>query len=108
VALAGGVIERTAASHRFRHSLVRDALLDGLQAHRLLALHRRAAEAQRDGAVRLRRESVTNYCRLAMSAPLHRSCYRPPEPRRPLARTRTHRRSTLSARPSGTQPDRTG
>jgi AAA ATPase domain/Bacterial transcriptional activator domain len=44
-ALAGGVIERMAAGYRFRHSLVRDALLDGLPPHRLLPLHRRAAEA---------------------------------------------------------------
>jgi DNA-binding SARP family transcriptional activator len=47
-ALAGGVIERMAAGYRFRHSLVRDALLDGLPPHRLLPLHRRAAEALRD------------------------------------------------------------
>jgi DNA-binding SARP family transcriptional activator len=46
-ALAGGVIERMAAGYRFRHSLVRDALLDGLPPHRLLPLHRRAAEALR-------------------------------------------------------------
>jgi DNA-binding SARP family transcriptional activator len=45
--LAGGVIERMAAGYRFRHSLVRDALLDGLPPHRLLPLHRRAAEALR-------------------------------------------------------------
>ncbi|MFL6048036.1 MAG: ATP-binding protein [Propionibacteriaceae bacterium] len=44
-ALVGGVIERIAAGYRFRHSLVRDALLDGLPPHRLLPLHRRAAEA---------------------------------------------------------------
>jgi DNA-binding SARP family transcriptional activator len=46
-ALGGGVIERTAAGYRFQHSLVRDALLDGLPPHRLLPLHRRAAEALR-------------------------------------------------------------
>jgi DNA-binding SARP family transcriptional activator len=46
-ALAGGVIERTAAGYRFQHSLVRDALLDGLPPHQLLPLHRRAAEALR-------------------------------------------------------------
>ena len=46
-ALAGGVIERMAAGYRFQHSLVRDALLDGLPPHRLLPLHRRAAEALR-------------------------------------------------------------
>ena len=46
-ALAGGVIERMAAGYRFPHSLVRDALLDGLPPHRLLPLHRRAAEALR-------------------------------------------------------------
>jgi DNA-binding SARP family transcriptional activator/tetratricopeptide (TPR) repeat protein len=46
-ALVGGVIERVAAGYRFRHSLVRDALLDGLPPHRLLPLHRRAAEALR-------------------------------------------------------------
>ena len=44
-ALVGGVIERIAAGYRFRHSLVRDALLDGLPPHRLLPMHRRAAEA---------------------------------------------------------------
>jgi DNA-binding SARP family transcriptional activator len=47
-ALAGGVIERMTAGYRFQHSLVRDALLDGLPPHRLLPLHRRAAEALRD------------------------------------------------------------
>jgi DNA-binding SARP family transcriptional activator len=46
-ALAGGVIERIAAGYRFQHSLVRDALLDGLPPHRRLPLHRRAAEALR-------------------------------------------------------------
>jgi DNA-binding SARP family transcriptional activator len=46
-ALAGGVIERMTAGYRFQHSLVRDALLDGLPPHRLLPLHRRAAEALR-------------------------------------------------------------
>jgi DNA-binding SARP family transcriptional activator len=46
-ALAGGVIERMAAGYRFQHSLVRDALLDGLPPHQLLPLHRRAAEALR-------------------------------------------------------------
>jgi DNA-binding SARP family transcriptional activator/tetratricopeptide (TPR) repeat protein len=47
-ALAAGAVERTGAGYRFRHSLVRDALLDGLPPHRLLPLHRRAAEALRD------------------------------------------------------------
>jgi DNA-binding SARP family transcriptional activator len=46
-ALAGGVIERMAAGYRFQHSLIRDALLDGLPPHQLLPLHRRAAEALR-------------------------------------------------------------
>jgi DNA-binding SARP family transcriptional activator/tetratricopeptide (TPR) repeat protein len=44
-ALAAGAVERTGAGYRFRHSLVRDALLDGLPPHRLLPLHRQAAEA---------------------------------------------------------------
>jgi DNA-binding SARP family transcriptional activator len=44
-ALAAGAIERTGAGYRFRHSLVRDALLEGLPPHRLLPLHHRAAEA---------------------------------------------------------------
>jgi DNA-binding SARP family transcriptional activator/tetratricopeptide (TPR) repeat protein len=47
-ALAASAVERTGAGYRFRHSLVRDALLDGLPPHRLLPLHRRAAEALRD------------------------------------------------------------
>jgi DNA-binding SARP family transcriptional activator len=47
-ALAAGAVERTGAGYRFRHSLVRDALLDGLPPHRLLPLHRQAAEALRD------------------------------------------------------------
>ena len=47
-ALAAGAIERTGAGYRFRHSLVRDALLEGLPPHRLLPLHRRAAEALRE------------------------------------------------------------
>jgi DNA-binding SARP family transcriptional activator/tetratricopeptide (TPR) repeat protein len=46
-ALAVGAVERTGAGYRFRHSLVRDALLDGLPPHRLLPLHRRAAEGLR-------------------------------------------------------------
>jgi predicted ATPase len=79
-ALAGGVIERMAAGYRFQHSLVRDALLDGLPPHRLLPLHRRAAEALRGLSASPAR---------AMSALLHRSCCRPPEPRRPSARTAT-------------------
>jgi DNA-binding SARP family transcriptional activator/tetratricopeptide (TPR) repeat protein len=45
---AVGAIERTGAGYRFRHSLVRDALLDGLPPHRLLPLHREAAKALRD------------------------------------------------------------
>jgi DNA-binding SARP family transcriptional activator/tetratricopeptide (TPR) repeat protein len=45
--LAAGAIERTTAGYRFRHSLVRDVLLDGLPPHRLLPLHRQAAEALR-------------------------------------------------------------
>jgi DNA-binding SARP family transcriptional activator len=46
-ALVAGAVERTRAGFRFRHSLVRDALLDGLPPHRLRALHRRAAKALR-------------------------------------------------------------
>jgi DNA-binding SARP family transcriptional activator/tetratricopeptide (TPR) repeat protein len=46
-ALAVGAVERTGAGYRFRHSLVRDALLDGLPPHRLLPLHRHAAEGLR-------------------------------------------------------------
>ncbi|TCC55301.1 SARP family transcriptional regulator [Kribbella pittospori] len=45
--LAAGAIEQTSAGYRFRHSLVRDALLDGLPPHRLLPLHRHAAEVLR-------------------------------------------------------------
>jgi DNA-binding SARP family transcriptional activator/tetratricopeptide (TPR) repeat protein len=47
-ALAEGAIERTGAGYRFRHSLVREALLEGLPPHRLQPLHRRAAEALGD------------------------------------------------------------
>jgi tetratricopeptide (TPR) repeat protein len=47
-ALAAGAVEPTDAGYRFRHSLVRDALLEGLPPHRLLPLHRRAAQALRD------------------------------------------------------------
>ena len=47
-ALATGVVERTGPGYRFRHSLVRDALLDGLPPHRLLPLHRHAAKVLRD------------------------------------------------------------
>ena len=46
--LATGAVERTGPGYRFRHSLVRDALLDGLPPHRLLPLHRHAAKALRD------------------------------------------------------------
>lgn len=47
-ALAASAVERIGAGYRFRHSLVRDALLDGLPPHRLLPLRRRAAEALRE------------------------------------------------------------
>lgn len=46
-ALAAGAVERTGAGYRFRHSLVRDALLDGLPPHRLLPLHHQAADTLR-------------------------------------------------------------
>ena len=46
--LAAGAIERTGGRYRFRHSLVRDALLDGLPPHRLLPMHRQAAAALRE------------------------------------------------------------
>ncbi len=46
-ALAAGAIERTGTGYRFGHALVRDALLDGLPPHRLLPLHRAAADALR-------------------------------------------------------------
>jgi len=42
-AVAAGAVERTGAGYRFRHSLVRDALLDGLPPHQLLPLRRQAA-----------------------------------------------------------------
>lgn len=40
-------------------------------------------------SARPRRGSATNCCKPAMSAPLHRSCCRPLEPKRPLAHTGT-------------------
>jgi DNA-binding SARP family transcriptional activator len=46
-ALAVGAVERTGAGYRFRHSLLRSALLDGLPPHRLLPLHRGAADGLR-------------------------------------------------------------
>jgi DNA-binding SARP family transcriptional activator/tetratricopeptide (TPR) repeat protein len=46
-ALAAGAVERTGAGYRFRHTLVRDALLEGIPPHRLLPLRRRAATALR-------------------------------------------------------------
>jgi len=46
-ALAAGAIERTGAGYRFRHSLIRDVLLDGLPPHRLLPIRRQAAEVLR-------------------------------------------------------------
>ena len=42
-ALAALVIERTSAGYRFRHGLVRDALLDDLPPHRQRQIHRDAA-----------------------------------------------------------------
>ena len=46
-ALADGAIERTGTGYRFRHALVRDALLEGLPPHRLLPLRRQAADTLR-------------------------------------------------------------
>ena len=43
-ALAALVIERTLAGFRFRHPLIRDALLDGIPPHRRRQLHRLCAE----------------------------------------------------------------
>ena len=87
-ALAAGAVERTGAGYRFRHSLVRDALLDGLPPHRLLPLHRRAADGLRSlGASPA--GSATSCCRPAMSAPPRRSCSRPPTLRRPSGHTAT-------------------
>ena len=91
-ALAAGAVERTGAGYRFRHSLVRDALLDGLPPHRLLPLHRRG----RRRAARPRRVpgrgSATSCCRPATSAPPRRSCCRPPAPTRPSGHTATRSR----------------
>jgi len=47
-AVAAGAVERTGAGYRFRHSLVRDALLDGLPPHQLLPLRRQAATVLED------------------------------------------------------------
>ncbi len=46
--IAAGTVERTGGRYRFRHSLIRDALLDGLPPHRLLPMHRQAAAALRE------------------------------------------------------------
>ncbi|HSP04605.1 MAG TPA: AAA family ATPase [Acidimicrobiales bacterium] len=43
-ALAARMLEHTGARYRFRHSLVRDALLAGVPPHRRLAIHRLTAE----------------------------------------------------------------
>ena len=43
-ALAAGVIEPTGTGYRFRHGIVRDALLDGLPPHRMRLVHRDAAD----------------------------------------------------------------
>ena len=43
-ALAALVIERTLSGYRFRHPLIRDALLEGLTPHRRRAMHRVCAE----------------------------------------------------------------
>jgi DNA-binding SARP family transcriptional activator/tetratricopeptide (TPR) repeat protein len=43
-ALTVGAVERTGSGYRFRHSLVRDALLDGAAPHQLVRLRRKAAE----------------------------------------------------------------
>jgi DNA-binding SARP family transcriptional activator/tetratricopeptide (TPR) repeat protein len=45
LALADAAVERTGHGYRFRHALVRDALLDGLPPHRRQPLHRAAAES---------------------------------------------------------------
>ena len=87
-ALAAGAVERTGAGYRFRHSLVRDALLDGLPPHRLLPLHRRPPR-HCAGWGRPLRGSATSCCRPATSAPPRRSCCRPPAPTPPSGRTAT-------------------
>jgi DNA-binding SARP family transcriptional activator/tetratricopeptide (TPR) repeat protein len=43
-ALASGALSRDPAGYRFRHPLLRDALLDALPSHRRRLLHRHAAE----------------------------------------------------------------
>ncbi len=43
-ALASGVIERTESGYRFRHAMVREAVLAGLPAHRLRPVHREIGE----------------------------------------------------------------
>ncbi|MBE3012090.1 DUF2791 family P-loop domain-containing protein [Microbispora sp. NEAU-D428] len=43
-ALAALVVERTASGYRFRHPLIREALLDGIPPHRQRRLHRLCAE----------------------------------------------------------------
>ncbi|HEX6937541.1 MAG TPA: BREX system ATP-binding domain-containing protein [Actinomycetes bacterium] len=45
VALATRMIERAGPGYRFRHAMLRDALLDGLPHHRVQELHRKAADA---------------------------------------------------------------
>ncbi|WP_432427074.1 ATP-binding protein [Salinilacustrithrix flava] len=47
-ALAARILEHTGARYRFRHSLVREALLAGLPPHRRLEIHRLTAERLAD------------------------------------------------------------
>ncbi len=88
-ALAAGAVERTGAGYRFRHSLVRDALLDGC---RLRTDCSPCTAGPPRGCASWGRPppgSATSCCRPAMSAPPRRSCSRPPALRRPSGHTAT-------------------
>ena len=58
-ALAALIVEPASAGYRFRHGLVRDALLDDLPPHRRRRIHRDAAEPPDRAAARRRHASVT-------------------------------------------------
>ena len=67
-ALAALIVEPASSGYRFRHGLVRDALLDDLPPHRRRRIHRDAARAP-DRARRIARlGSATICCRPALPA----------------------------------------
>ena len=94
-----GIVEPASTGYRFRHGLVRDALLDDLPPHRRRLIHRDAAAPPRR-ARRVAGADRPSPARSPVPRPMPcRTCSGRPRPRRRSARTATRWRwSTLSGR----------